>query len=64
MRQKLAASASPTGATTIGAFAFAFAFAFAVDLDLRGPSAAAEPADKTQRAPHMDVRRFSQGQDA
>src|SRR3546814_273908 len=32
--------------------------------DVRGPSAAAEPADKTRRAPHMDVRRFPRGQDA
>src|SRR3546814_11939099 len=36
----------------------------ALDLDLRGPSVAAEPADKTRRAPHMDVRRFPRGQDA
>src|SRR3546814_14824629 len=40
--------------------------AVALELDLRGPSAAAESADKTRRAcpvldtgaPHMDVRRF------
>src|SRR5690606_37051172 len=32
--------------------------------DVRGPSVAAEPADKTRRAPHMDVRRFPRGQDA
>src|SRR5690606_10547883 len=32
--------------------------------DLWGPSVAAEPAGKTRRAPHMDVRRFPQGQDA
>ena len=48
--------------------AFAFAFVFAVDLnldlDLWGPSVAAEPADKTRRAAHRDVRRFPQGQDA
>src|SRR3546814_8536666 len=33
-------------------------------LPSRGPSVAAEPADKTRRAPHMDVRRFPRGQDA
>src|SRR5690606_27963444 len=38
--------------------------AVAVDLDLRGPSGAAEAADKTRRASHMDVRRFPRGQDA
>src|SRR5690606_3353852 len=32
-----------------------------LDLDLRGPSVAAEPADKTRRALHMDVQRFPQG---
>src|SRR3546814_18180203 len=34
------------------------------EFDRRGPSVAAEPADKTRRAPHMDVRRFPRGQDA
>src|SRR5690606_16885975 len=48
----------PSGSATIGAVAVA------VDLDLRGPSVAAEPADKTRRAPHRDVRRFPRGQDA
>src|SRR3546814_12957591 len=33
-------------------------------LTFRGPSEAAEPADQTRRAPHMDVRRFTRGQDA
>src|SRR5690606_9553358 len=33
-------------------------------LTLGGPSEAAEPADKTRRAPHRDVRRFPRGQDA
>src|SRR3546814_7030991 len=47
-----------------GEAAVAVAVAVAVDLDLRGPSVAAEPADKTRRAPHMDVRRFPRGQDA
>src|SRR5690606_9257914 len=37
----------------VGACAFAF--------DLRGPSGAAEAADKTRRAPHMDGRRFPRG---
>ena len=32
-------------------------------LIFRVPSEAAEPADKTHRAPHMDVRRFPRGQD-
>src|SRR3546814_12686572 len=36
----------------------------ALDLDLRGPSVAAEAADQTRRAPHMDVRCFPRGQDA
>src|SRR3546814_7720145 len=35
-----------------------------LDFDLRGPSVAAEAADQTRRAPHMDVRRFPQRQDA
>src|SRR5690606_15041092 len=43
---------------------FTVAVAIDVDLDLRGPSVAAEPADKTRRAPHRDVRRFPRGQDA
>src|SRR5690606_18159253 len=57
-KQGLAASAAPTG------FAGAVAVAVAFDLDLRGPSVVAETADQTRRAPHRDVRRFSQGQDA
>src|SRR3546814_17424695 len=40
------------------------ALAVAFDLAIRGPSVAAEAADKTRRAPHRDVRRFSRGQDA
>src|SRR5690606_31009493 len=43
---------------------FILAVAVAVALDLRGPSVAAESADKTRRGPHMDVRRFPRGQDA
>src|SRR3546814_17525095 len=39
-------------------------FDFDLDLDPRGPSVAAEAADQTRRAPHMDVRRFPRGQDA
>src|SRR3546814_40984 len=42
----------------------AFAAAADFDFDSRGPSEAAEPADQTRRAPHMDVRRFPRGQDA
>ncbi|MGN7724381.1 hypothetical protein ACTJIL_00985 [Luteimonas sp. 22616] len=45
-------------------FGFGFGFAVDADLDSRGPSVAAEAVDKTRRAPHMDVRRFPQGQDA
>ncbi|HEY9540515.1 MAG TPA: hypothetical protein VIR05_02630 [Luteimonas sp.] len=33
-------------------------------LPSRAPSVAAEPADQTRRALHMDVQRFPQGQDA
>src|SRR3546814_16949107 len=40
------------------------ALAVAFDLAIRGPSEAAEPADQTRRAPHMDVRRFPRRQDA
>src|SRR3546814_3400032 len=40
------------------------ALAVAFDLAIRGPSVAAEAADKTRRAPHRDVRRFPRGQDA
>src|SRR5690606_2946541 len=39
----------------------AVVFAVDVALALRGPSVAAEPADQTRRAPHMDVRRFPRG---
>src|SRR3546814_10190675 len=46
------------------AFAAAAAAAVAADFDSRGPSEAAEAADKTRRAPHMDVRRFPRAQDA
>jgi hypothetical protein len=53
--QELAASAAPTGLLREDE---ASALAVAFDLDPRGPSASAEPADKTRRAPHMDVRRF------
>ena len=35
-----------------------------IALDHRGPSVAAEAADKTRGALHMDVQRFPQGQDA
>src|SRR5690606_29356158 len=48
----------------VAAAVAAVAVAVAVDLDLRGPSGAAEAADKTRRAPHRDVRRFPRGQDA
>src|SRR5690606_23623025 len=57
--KKLAASAAPTGASAV-----AIVLDFDFDFDPRGPSVAAEPADKTRRAPHMDVRRFPRGQDA
>src|SRR5690606_18819399 len=53
-----------TAGATIGAVAVALAADLDLDLDLRGPSVAAEPADKTRRAPHRDVRRFPRGQDA
>src|SRR3546814_2931999 len=33
-------------------------------LPIWAPSVAAEPADQTRRALHMDVQRFPQGQDA
>src|SRR3546814_3000185 len=38
--------------------------ALPIYLAIRGPSGAAEAADKTRRAPHRDVRRFPRGQDA
>src|SRR3546814_16421935 len=44
--------------------ALALVLALALAVDLRGPSVAAEAADKTRRAPNMDVRRFTRGQDA
>src|SRR5690606_32417846 len=65
-----AASAKPAGfagcnAVAVAvAVAVAFAVALDLDLDLLGPSVAAEPADKTRRAPRMDARRFPRGQDA
>src|SRR5690606_2311588 len=62
--QELAAEAAPAGFAGAEAAAAAVAVAVAVDLDLRGPSGAAEAADKTRRAPHRDVRRFPRGQDA
>src|SRR5690606_28784964 len=51
---------APTYGESCGAAQRAVAF----DLDLRGPSVAAESADKTRRAPHKDVRRFPRRQDA
>src|SRR3546814_17838266 len=44
--------------------ALALVLALALAVDLRGPSVAAEAADKTRRAPHMDVRRLPRGQGA
>src|SRR3546814_12771988 len=42
----------------------ALVLALILALDVRGPSAAEESVDETRRAPHMDVRRFTRGQDA
>src|SRR3546814_8355165 len=39
------------------------ALAVAFDLAIRGPSVAAEAADKTRRAPHRDVRRFPRSEE-
>src|SRR5690606_14816134 len=53
-----------TGRSNAVAVAVAVTVAVDLDLDLRGPSGAAEAADQTRRAPHMDVRRFPRGHDA